>query len=172
MVLPVPCEPVKIEKKGKGLPDVIIVTAILCKAGQRGDTQISVCSGRKEEHSYSRGCWPGYLQSLAASIMLAVVWCGEADPGMVVVGGLGECGSLHPWENRLGSTTNRTACSLFQKSVAFSSPNKKKETELICPCRSCFPRFCNFVRQALLSCRPPVPPSTGLSGLPADFLTH
>lgn len=52
-----------------------------------------------------------------ASIMLAVIWRGERDPGMVVFGGLGESGGSISQENRRGSTTHRTACSLFQKSV-------------------------------------------------------
>lgn len=81
MIPPVPCEPTKTQKKGKSLPDVIMVMAISCKAVQRGGTQIGACSGRKEEHGFSQGCWPGYPCSLAASIVLAVIWHGEGDPG-------------------------------------------------------------------------------------------
>lgn len=46
VIPPVPHEPIKIPKKGKGLPDVVMVTAISCKAGGRRETQIGVCRRR------------------------------------------------------------------------------------------------------------------------------
>lgn len=94
VIPPVPHEPIKIPKKGKGLPDVVMVTAISCKAGG-GEKPKSACAGG--------GTWPcpGCPPSLATDIILAVVWNGEGGPGMVLVRGVGESGSSDPWENRL-----------------------------------------------------------------------